>query len=328
MSADQPTQKQSPQTTNQTATAHSAFNPIDKPLKSWQDYALLYFKGMAMGGADIVPGVSGGTIALIAGIYERLVTAISRFSPSLIIDFWQTWQKDGLKTAILRTWQTVDGTFLVTLLSGIATSFVLFSGVIHFLLTHQPLLIWSFFFGLVLATGGLLLAEIKAWTIKRAILFLLGVVFIQGVLILPVATGEPSLPFLFLAGALAFCAMILPGISGSFVLLLLGAYDVVLRAVTEGRLSVLITVFCGMVAGVLSFSRLLSWLLDRYYQGTLAFLTGLVLGSAVKIYPFKIGEHNVLPWDYPQVFDWGAVLGLAILGAGIVFGLSWVGKRA
>lgn len=291
-----------------------------------------YIKGMAMGAADIVPGVSGGTIALIAGIYERLINALGSIGPNL----WQIFRQQGGIKGLMAVWRQVDATFLLFLLLGIATSFATLAGIIKHLLDNQPLLIWSFFFGLVIATVFLLLSEIKRWNIGRAALFLTGLVSAVFISSLPLLATTPSLPYLFFAGAIAICAMILPGISGSFILLLLGAYDAVLEAVNTMNLSVILTVMAGMATGLLLFTRALKWLLARYYQATLALLTGFIAGSLVKVWPWKVDAlgalnsdaiNNVMPWQYPTGPHWLTTIGLMLLGAVLVSLLSWWGNR-
>jgi len=293
----------------------------------------VYIKGMAMGAADIVPGVSGGTIALIAGIYERLINALSSIGPNL----WQIFRQKGGIKGMLAVWREVDATFLLFLVLGIATSFATLAGIIKYLLDNEPLFIWSFFFGLVVATVLILLSEIERWNIGRAVLFALGLVFAVVVSSLPLMTATPSLPYLFVAGAIAICAMILPGISGSFILLLLGAYDTVLEAVHTLNFSIIFTVMAGMVTGLLLFTRALKWLLSRYYQATLALLTGFIAGSLVKVWPWKVDAlgalnseavTNVMPWQYPTGPHWLITIGLMLLGAVLVSLLSWWGNRS
>lgn len=292
----------------------------------------VYIKGMAMGAADIVPGVSGGTIALIAGIYERLINALGSIDFSL----WRTFRAHGGLKGLLAVWRQVDATFLLCLLLGIGTSIVTLAGIIKGLLDNQPLIIWSFFFGLVVATVLLLLTEIKRWNVARIGLFIAGLGFAVVISSLPILTTTPSLPYLFIAGAIAICAMILPGISGSFILLLLGAYDTVLEAVHTLNLTIIITLMAGMLSGLLLFTHLLKWLLSRYYQGTLALLTGFIAGSLVKVWPWKTDAlgtlnseaiYNVAPWHYPNGAQWLTTVGLMILGAVLVSLLSWWGHQ-
>ncbi|WP_201586607.1 DUF368 domain-containing protein [Psychrobacter jeotgali] len=292
----------------------------------------VYIKGMAMGAADIVPGVSGGTIALIAGIYERLINAISSIGPSL----WQVFRQQGGIKGLWAVWRQVDATFLLFLLLGIVSSFATLAGIIKHLLDNEPLLIWSFFFGLVAATVVILLTEIKRWNIGRISLFAIGLIIAVTVSNLPLSTATPGLPYLFFAGAIAICAMVLPGVSGSFILLLMGAYDTVLEAVDTMNLSVIFTVIAGMATGLLLFTRLLKWLLSHYYQATLALLIGFIAGSLVKVWPWKIDAvgtlngdaiHNVAPWHYPTGAQWLTTIGLMVLGAVLVSLLSWWGHR-
>lgn len=312
--------------------------PLDKsaiPATSDSPKQLLgiYIRGMAMGAADIVPGVSGGTIALIAGIYERLINALSSIGPNL----WQIFRQQGGIKGLLAVWRAADATFLLFLVLGIATSLVTLAGIIKHLLDNQPLFIWSFFFGLVVATVLILLSEIKRWNIARAALFVLGLVAAVVISSLPILSTTPSLPYLFVAGAIAICAMILPGISGSFILLLLGAYDTVLEAVHTLNFAIIFTVVAGMATGLLLFTRALKWLLSRYYQATLALLIGFIAGSLVKVWPWKVDAlgglnsvaiTNVMPWQYPTGPHWLTTLGLMLLGAILVSLLSWWGTRS
>ena len=293
----------------------------------------VYVRGLAMGAADIVPGVSGGTIALIAGIYERLINALSSVGPNL----WQVFRQESGIKGLISVWRQVDATFLLFLLMGIATSLATLAGIIKHLLDNQPLMIWSFFFGLVVATVFLLLTEIKRWNIGRALLFLLGIASAVIISSLPLMNTTPSLPYLFVAGAIAICAMILPGISGSFILLLMGAYDTVLEAVHTLNFAIIFTLVAGMATGLLLFTRMLKWLLSRYYQATLALLIGFIAGSLVKVWPWKTdalgtlnseATHNVMPWHYPTGAEWLTTLSLMLLGAILVTALSLWGRRS
>ena len=314
---------------NQPAAEESS--PIYK--NSPKELLGVYVRGLAMGAADIVPGVSGGTIALIAGIYERLINALSSVGPKL----WQVFRQEGGMKGLIAVWRQVDATFLLFLLMGIATSLATLAGVIKHLLDNQPLMIWSFFFGLVIATVFLLLSEIKRWNIGRALLFLLGVASAVIISSLPLMNTTPSLPYLFVAGAIAICAMILPGISGSFILLLMGAYDTVLEAVHTLNFAIIFTLVAGMATGLLLFTRMLKWLLSRYYQATLALLIGFIAGSLVKVWPWKTDAlgtlnseavYNVMPWHYPTGAEWLTTLSLMLLGAVLVTALSLWGRRS
>lgn len=322
-------QSSSTQLDNQPAADESS--PIYK--NSPKELLGVYVRGLAMGAADIVPGVSGGTIALIAGIYERLINALSSVGPNL----WQVFRQEGGIKGLIAVWRQVDATFLLFLLMGIATSLATLAGVIKHLLDNQPLMIWSFFFGLVIATVFLLLSEIKRWNIGRALLFLLGVASAVIISSLPLMNTTPSLPYLFVAGAIAICAMILPGISGSFILLLMGAYDTVLEAVHTLNFAIIFTLVAGMATGLLLFTRMLKWLLSRYYQATLALLIGFIAGSLVKVWPWKTDAlgtlnseaiYNVMPWHYPTGAEWLTTLSLMLLGAILVTALSLWGRHS
>ena len=332
------TASQSPRPDAQSSSTQLDSQPIageSSPVYNDSPKELLgvYVRGLAMGAADIVPGVSGGTIALIAGIYERLINALSSVGPNL----WKVFRQEGGIKGLIAVWRQVDATFLLFLLMGIATSLATLAGVIKHLLDNQPLMIWSFFFGLVIATVFLLLTEIKRWNIGRALLFLLGVASAVIISSLPLMNTTPSLPYLFVAGAIAICAMILPGISGSFILLLMGAYDTVLEAVHTLNFAIIFTLVAGMATGLLLFTRMLKWLLSRYYQATLALLIGFIAGSLVKVWPWKTdalgtlnseATHNVMPWHYPTGAEWLTTLSLMLLGAILVTALSLWGRRS
>ena len=245
-----------------------------------KEYIVIGFKGIAMGAADVVPGVSGGTIAFISGIYEELLGSVSSVNFSL----FKTLQKQGFKAA----WKQLNGNFLVALLSGIFISIVSLSKIIKWLLENEPILLWSFFFGLVLASVFYIGKQIENWNIKIGILGLIGVVFGYMITILPSTnTSNISYVFLILSGAIASCAMILPGISGSYILLLIGIYPVVMTAITERNVTILSAIAIGVVIGLLSFSKLLKWLFANYKQEMLVVLTGIMLGSLNKVWPWK-----------------------------------------
>lgn len=304
-------------------TPKNDFNTQLQQADSPLDYVIIYIKGICMGAADIVPGVSGGTIALIAGIYTRLISAISRADFKLL----KIWKDGGLIKGFIDVWKYMDATFLLVLLAGIATSFKTLAGIIKYMLEHQPLTIWSLFFGLVLATVFILLKEIEQWNIKRVVLFITGLLIAVAISYAPEIAGTPSLPYLFFAGSIAICAMILPGISGSFILVLLGAYNAVLTAVHDKQIGTLLTVIAGMVTGLLLFSKFLKWLLSNYYQATLAFLTGFIAGSLRKIYPWQIDGQLFLPQDFPAGANLISSLSLMVVGAVLVFAISHLGKK-
>lgn len=232
-----------------------------------------------MGAADVVPGVSGGTIAFISGIYEELIETINNVNFSLV----KTLRKDGISAA----WKKANGNFLLALLLGVFISIVSLAKGIKWLLENEPILLWSFFFGLVLASVVFVAKEIKQWKLSYVIALVIGAVGAYYITTLPPMSQSGNLLFLFLAGALAICAMILPGISGAFILVLLGAYKTVLTAVDEKNFTIIGVVGLGAIFGLLSFSRLLKWMFHHYKSITLAVLTGFILGFLNKIWPWK-----------------------------------------
>ncbi|WP_272150272.1 DUF368 domain-containing protein [Tenacibaculum aiptasiae] len=248
--------------------------------RSTKDYMVITLKGIAMGAADVVPGVSGGTIAFISGIYEELLSSISNVNLSLL----KTLKEKGFKEA----WQQLNGNFLASLFVGVFISIVSLAKVISWLLVNHPILLWSFFFGLVLASVIYIAKQITKWNAVSIILLALGAVLAYYITTLnPMVSENSSTLFMFFAGAIAICAMILPGISGSFILVLLGAYKPVLAAVNNRDITTIAAVALGAIVGLLSFSRVLKYLFANYKNYTLAALTGFIIGSLNKIWPWK-----------------------------------------
>ena len=289
------------------------------------DYVFITLKGMAMGAADVVPGVSGGTIAFISGIYEELISSINTIKPSLIT----VWKKEGFKSL----WAQINGNFLLALFIGIISSVLSLAKFLSWLLENEPVLLWSFFFGLVLASIFLVGKAIKKWNAGVILILVLGAAVAYFITTLPPNENVDSLPYLFLSGALAVCAMILPGISGAFILVLLGSYKTILDAVHERDFVMIATVALGAVFGLLSFARLLKWMFHHYKNSTLALLTGFILGSLNKIWPWKevletkvfddkiipIVERNVSPFAFEQDPQLFAAIGLAVAGFSLIF---------
>ena len=240
----------------------------------------VFARGLAMGAADIVPGVSGGTIALITGIYERLLSAIvSADSDALSMALSGRW--NGL-------WHRIDGGFLSILLLGILTAIFSMAPGIHWLLTQYPQLLWSFFSGLILVSAVLLIRdEVTLNSVDRLAGFTLGVCIAVGAALMPPVSFLTGLPGLFFAGAIAICAMILPGISGSFLLVLIGMYEQVLSAVKTLQVTELSVLAAGCVTGLLLFARLLQHCLQRYRALAMAFLSGVLMGSLVAVWPWR-----------------------------------------
>lgn len=298
---------------------------------------MLYIKGIAMGAADVVPGVSGGTIAFITGIYDELLRSIGSIPAAAVL---------LMRGRIREAWRTANANFLLILLGGIFTSVLSLAKLISFLLTDHPIPIWSFFFGLILVSVHLVGKEIQRWGMSRIAALVLGVVFAYVITVAaPMQWSDDGLS-LFLAGAIAICAMILPGISGSFILVLLGLYPVVLAAVKNLDIGVLAIFMSGCLVGILSFARLLSWMLDRWRDLTLAFLTGLMIGSLNKVWPWKetltwrtgsdgertpLLEQNLSPDGFASLTGQDPQLMLAVMmavsGIVLVLGLEWIAAR-
>ncbi|MGI9527873.1 MAG: DUF368 domain-containing protein [Weeksellaceae bacterium] len=251
-------------------------------MRTPKDYFLIFLKGMGMGAADVVPGVSGGTIAFIAGIYEELLESISSIKPSLISDF----KNHGIK----EVWHKVNGNFLVALLSGVAISILSLAKVLTYAMHYYPIQLWCFFLGLIIASIWYVGKQIKSWHIGTFLGLILGTALVLWLSITPPLGANTSYLFLFLAGSIAACAMILPGISGSFILLLLGAYSTIITAIGNRNLTIIATVGAGAVIGLLSFSKFLKYLLKNYPNTLIATLTGFLIGSLWKIWPWKSDE--------------------------------------
>ena len=285
---------------------------------------LTYLKGMGMGAADIVPGVSGGSIALITGIYEELLRSINSFNAENL--------KLLLKFEFKAFFQAVNGAFLLSLFLGIMTSIFSLSKLITYMMKEHPIPLWSFFCGLILVSAFLILKDIKKWSLGVGIALVLGIIIAYYITELPPTSSPDALWFTFVAGAIAICAMILPGISGSFILLILGKYEPILNAVSERDFVTLAVFALGCIVGLLSFSRLISWLLKHYYSITIGVLSGFMLGSINELWPWKIvtayrtsssGEEkpflteNLLPSAYLEQTGFEPKLMLALLAFAI-----------
>ncbi len=315
---------------------------------------MLVLKGMAMGMAEVVPGVSGGTIAFITGIYSRLVNAIKRIS-ALPIGIWR---KQGF-TAL---WQHIDGWFLVRLAAGMAIGILIGVFGISFLLHNYPTLIWGFFFGLIIGSVIYVGKQIRHWTWLEVLCLLVGALIAYYITVVSPAEGSRHLFFVFISGAIAICALILPGISGSFILLLMGMYTFVLESVktlisTQSTTALLIvTVFAaGCLVGIMLFSNVLSWTLRKYESPTLALLTGFMVGSLNRIWPWRnpslylhdetgsyleqlppdapvdayhlVSEINVLPATYSGEPRLLGTLACFVLGLALVYAFSRMGGQ-
>ena len=298
--------------------------------RSIKDYVVIGLKGMAMGAADIVPGVSGGTIAFISGIYEELLGSISAIKFSLL--------KQLKNEGVASVWKSINGSFLVALFVGIFISILSLAKGIKWLLENEPILLWSFFFGLVLASILYIIKQITKWSFVSYLALLLAAILAYYITTLDPMVNENSSPlFLFLAGVFAICAMILPGISGAFILVLLGAYKPILAAINNRDFFTISVVGLGAIVGLLSFSKILKWFFKHYHNQTLAVLTGFVIGSLNKIWPWKLTltwrenskgikvplqQESISPFSFegdPQLL-WAIVF--AIIGFVLILGLE------
>lgn len=301
-----------------------------------KEAALLLSKGFTMGAADIVPGVSGGTVAFVTGIYEQLLAAIASVKFSAL--------KQLLRFDLKGLLASVHVRFLATLLTGVGAAIISMAGIMHHLMSTHPVETWATFFGLTLASIVVVAREVKGILKPQALLSMsIGTVaawFIVG--LIPVQTPDDSW-FIFLSGAIAICAMILPGISGSFLLLMFGKYAYITGAVkapfAPGSLQIIFVFGAGVVVGILSFSRLIGWLLSKARNVTMGLLTGFMIGALRKIWPYKktletteirgkihvLSEANVLP----ESFDSQAMLalGLCVFGVIFVLGLEHLAHR-
>jgi putative membrane protein len=296
-------------------------NSLQSKRSSFRAFIGLYLRGMAMGAADLVPGVSGGTIALITGIYDELLSSISAIHPRMILQVF----KGEWRTI----WHAINGNFLVVLALGIGTSILGLSNLLHHLLEQHSTLLYCFFFGLVSASIPFVGREIKIRNARTAFAFAAGTVIAFGISSLPISQTEPSALYLFGAGAVAACAMILPGISGSFILLLLGAYATVIGAVKSLDFARIAIIGGGVITGLLLFSKLLKWTLQRHYNVLLALLTGFLFGSLRSIWPWKenvelLYTHSDGRETWSEALAWPIGLSGASLGLALVCALSGI----
>jgi len=302
--------------------------------RNLKDYALITARGLAMGAADVVPGVSGGTIAFITGIYEEFIGSLK----SLNLDALKVLQKEG----IAAFWQKVNGWFLVSLFLGVGISLVSLAKGITFLLANYPVLLWSFFFGLIIASSILIGRSIKKWTVPAIIGMLLATGIAYFITVAVPAQTPTSWWFIMLSGAIAICAMILPGISGSFILLLMGKYAFIMGAISDRDFATIGIFGAGCIAGLLSFSHVLSWMFRKFHNLTIAVLTGFMIGSLNKVWPWKLthewrvnshGEEvpfiqeSVLPGDFqgePQVV---MAIVMMVVGFTVIAGLQLMAAK-
>ncbi len=289
---------------------------INKP-RTLKQYAGISLRGFLMGVADVIPGVSGGTMAFILGIYDELIDSIRAVVPFL---------KDLLRLNIRQAFDDLPWRFLLALGLGIGTAILSLAGFLKWALAAYPTLVYAVFFGLILASVFVVRNRVKAWTplnLFVAALTALGAYVLVG--LTPTQTPE-ALWFIFLSGALAICAMILPGISGAFILVLLGKYEFILGALTSLNIPVILVFMAGAAVGILSFANLLRWLLNHYHDLTVAALVGFMLGSLRKLWPWKdAAQGNVLPAAFTA--ETAAVIGLMLAGFAVVVAIEYLAER-
>jgi putative membrane protein len=295
-----------------------------------KDYILITLKGIGMGAADVIPGVSGGTIAFVTGIYEELLSSIKRLPLAC-----KTLISSKFNFELF--WKEANGNFLTALFLGIGISILSLAKLMTYLLEHHPVPVWSFFFGLILASVWFVLKDINKWKLSYYISLILGIVAGYMITVISPSKTPDDLWFIFLSGTIAICAMILPGISGSFILLLLGKYAYILAALQKFDMLVISVFATGAIIGIISFSHFLSWLLKNYHFLTIAFLAGVMFGSLNKIWPWKqvlksttnshgeiIVEKNILPSTYSEF-----LYAIVIMAAGflIIFVMDIVATK-
>lgn len=293
----------------------------------WRHHLLIFCKGMAMGAADVVPGVSGGTIAFISGIYDELVDSLKGIKPELL--------RVLVRQGPASFWKAVNGNFLVALFSGVLFSIFSLAKMVSYLLEQHPVFIWSFFFGLILASIVYVIRQQPHWAWTQILGLIAGAVTAAGLAFSPSFTLSVSPMNLFFAGMVAVCAMILPGVSGSFLLLLMGVYSGVIGAISRLDVPLLAAFACGAIVGLMGFSHLLSWLLHRHRASTLSVLIGFLLGSLPVVWPWKdISDAGVrvLLWPGEYSTSIGAAYPLLsglmmALGFVLVLGLEYAGLR-
>lgn len=295
-------------------------------MRKFKDYLLLFGKGLTMGGADVVPGVSGGTIAFITGIYEELIDSIKAVNLVTL--------KLLFKGEFKEFWQQINGNFLVVLLSGIVISLKSLATLMTYLMENHPIQLWSFFLGLILISSIVVLRQIKQWSVGVIIAGIVGIAAAYFITSMSPSQTSDSYGMIFLSGALAICAMILPGISGAFILLVLGKYQLVVGALGNMNLTIITVFLAGCVIGILLFVRLISWLLHKYHNYAVALLAGFMMGSLNKIWPWKnvleyrlnrhgeqvpYLEQNILPTKYFETTGQSPMIMQAILFMAIGF---------
>ncbi len=289
----------------------------------------LILKGAAMGAADVIPGVSGGTIAFMTGIYNQLIESLKSIDHKSIATL--------MKGDIKGFWKAINGNFLLQVFSGILFSIFTLARLMQYLLINHPIPLWSFFFGLIAWSAILILKDVKEWGISCYLTLFAGIATAAYISLVSPAETTTGWWFIYITGVIAICAMILPGISGSFILLLMGKYAFMMQAIKEFNIPVMLIFIAGAATGLILFSHILSWLLKKHYKQTIILLAGFMTGSLVKVWPWKATSeilpqitHPVLPGQYqlhtganPQILH--AIIFMAI-GAAIIIVIEFAAK--
>lgn len=281
-------------------------------------------KGYAMGAANVIPGVSGGTIALLTGIFNELIDALDA-----IMSF-STW-KLLIKGQLKEFWETIHGTFLLWLAVGVIISVFSLAKLMDYVLDHHPVQTWAFFFGLIVVSAVFMLSDIKGWKGSDVAWLVFGVALGAFICLLSPTETTSAMWFIAVCGAIAICTMILPGISGSFILVLLGKYEYIMEAVSEFNIPVLLVFAIGCLIGIVAFSKFLHWLIGKYEKQTLLVLIGFTIGALVKVWPWAdkaaYETANVLNGQPVEALHIGGAVLWALIGAGLVLALELLTRK-
>ena len=294
-------------------------------MKGLLKYIVTAVKGACMGAADVIPGVSGGTIAFIMGIYDEFVGSLASINMEAV--------KLLFSGKFKAFWKHINGSFLLSLVIGIGISVVALAGIMQYLLANKPIQTWAFFFGLIVASSIFIIRGISGWKLREVLFLIFGVILGVTICTLSPTQTPDGLWFIFLSGAIAICAMILPGISGSFILLILGKYQYIMGVISDlvsgvniGQNILIIGVFgIGAVIGILAFSKLLHWLLARWEKETMIVLAGFIIGSLVKVWPWSNPEA-LTQADAAGSMLYGSAILFALIGFSLVTGIEIAGK--
>lgn len=295
--------------------------------QSTNNFLLVALKGFGMGAANVVPGVSGGTIALLTGIFKDIIDSINAFTQK---DTWKALFSGKLKDF----WKKINETFLLALMIGILLSVFTLAKVVTYTLAYHPVATWAFFFGLILASSVLMFKDVKGWKANDVIMVVIGLALGVAVCTLSPTQTTDDLWFIFVCGAIAICTMILPGISGSFILLILGKYEYIMQALTDINMPVLVVFAIGCVCGILAFAKFLRWLLSKWERQTLLVLLGFVVGSLIKVWPWydktALAKAQILRGDAigePLKLQIPEAVIFCLIGIALVVALEFLGRK-